>query len=349
LRQLPREKLFRDLTGLCRPLRAQIELTRRCNLDCVHCSVKDAGAETDEWFTQDRFRMLLRELAGLGVFHVNITGGEPFARPDAAEMLKIVFDENFYLSLQTNGTLLRDEDFELLEGNAKRIRQIGVSLYGTKPPAHEAITRVPGSHALTTSAILRLKAAGLRVVATSVITNINYREFFDLDEFCRANDIALLFSTLITKRENGDGHPLTMRLDDEMLCSLPKPWETFIDDAPGSLAAPDGPDRPVSSWCSMGTTSFHITAWGEVRPCSIVRLPAGSLRNSSMADIWFNSELFARMRSMRAGDLECFGCESFPSCRPCPGIALMEHGSLEARPRELCRINSVFSTKIRNG
>lgn len=342
MKTVPRQEIFRKMVARRQPVRVQIELTRACNLECVHCLVQPGRGETARQLDTGEIKNLLGQMRRAGVIHLNVTGGEPFMRPDTPEILSAVFDEGFLLTLQTNGTRLEPGHVALLARNAKRVRQVGLSLYAMTPETHEAVTRAPGSHALTLAAIRALKAAGLPVVAVMPITNINESEFPAVERFCADNDLMFQYNTLIAPRDDGDRTPLNYRIDTSRLCRLPKPWETFMDGyaptAPGDLA----PGKPISAWCSMGATSSYITADGIVRPCSMVNIPAGNVREQSFGEIWKNSELFQKIRSMRLDDFECFQCPRFPRCHPCPGLAFLEHGSFTKPAREICRINDVF-------
>jgi radical SAM protein with 4Fe4S-binding SPASM domain len=340
MEQQPRHSIFRKMAACHKPVRVQMELTRQCNLDCVHCMV-GAGMEEEPGLSGDEFRRLLRQLSAAGTFHLNLTGGEPFIRPDAAELIQAVFDEGFLLTLQTNGTLMQERHVELLKSHARQVRQIGISLYSAGPAAHDAVTRTPGSHEGAVSAILALRDAGLPVVAVMALTSVNADEYDGVERFCREHGLMFQFNTLITPRDDGGVSPLALRLDADRLCRLPKPWETFMDDLPLELGDL-GPDRPLSAWCSMGATSCYITAAGDVRPCSTVNIPAGNVKSQSFEEIWLHGEIFEKIRAFRLKDFQCFECEHFPVCHPCPGLAFMEHGSFTAPAKEICRINSVF-------
>lgn len=66
-----------------------IELTERCNNDCIHCCinlpVNDSAAKGRE-MTTDQVKTILKEAADLGCLEVRFTGGEPLLRPDFEEL-----------------------------------------------------------------------------------------------------------------------------------------------------------------------------------------------------------------------------------------------------------------------
>ena len=64
-----------------RPQVAVVEITNRCNLQCVHCGSSSGDARCDELST-DEFQRALDELASLGCELVTLLGGEIFLRRD---------------------------------------------------------------------------------------------------------------------------------------------------------------------------------------------------------------------------------------------------------------------------
>jgi len=344
MKQLTRQDVLNKFSDAKCPTSVRIELTRACNLDCVHCIVSGGSPAARPELATDEILHLLDEISEAGAFHINITGGEPACRGDFLEILAAAFDRNFFVTLQTNGTLLTDEVFELLEANKKNIRQVGISLYGTQAGSHEIITRTPGSFELSLASAIRLKKAGLTVVIVSLMTKLNSNQFESLDALCKEHGFNFQFNTVITPRDNGDRSPCDLRLDESALVKLPKPWETFMDDHI-SDSSQIFPGAPLSSWCSMGCTLCYITSSGDVRPCSVITTPAGNIRESSFADIWRNASFLKEIRDLKVSDFECSSCSRFPRCRPCPGLAHLEHGSLTASPKEVCRIFSAFTDK----
>ena len=120
----------------------RISVTDRCNFRCRYCM----PAEGLEWLqraevlTFEEIERLARILAGMGVSHVRITGGEPLVRrdiPDLIERLAKVpgLDD---LSLTTNGVALRSLAGPLVDAG---LRRINVSLDSLDHTRFREITR----------------------------------------------------------------------------------------------------------------------------------------------------------------------------------------------------------------
>ena len=84
-----------------RPLNLVAELTYRCPLQCPYCSnPTDLRAYPDAMETADWVRVM-HQAAALGVVHVGLTGGEPSARRDLAEIVGASADAGLYSHLVT--------------------------------------------------------------------------------------------------------------------------------------------------------------------------------------------------------------------------------------------------------
>ena len=91
------------------PIGLLAELTHRCPLQCPYCSNpidldrKSSELDTATW------KRVFSEAAALGVLQVHLSGGEPSARPDLAEIIAHARAEGLYTNLITSGVLLNEK------------------------------------------------------------------------------------------------------------------------------------------------------------------------------------------------------------------------------------------------
>lgn len=334
LRKLP---FMKKMASQLVPLRVRMELTRRCNLRCIHCKVKLDRHPAGE-MTVDEIAALLDGLRAAGTMEISITGGEVFARPDITDVLRAILSRDFLLHIQTNGTAITREHIELLSRFRNRVQRVALSLYAADPNIHDAITRAPGSHRLTVHNILRLQEAGLPVFCFTLLMRENAGHAADLQQFYESHGLRHQFNTFIIPRDDGCFAPTEQRIPDEMLRALPVDWCAYLN--------PEGPENPaefhagatLDAWCPAARYAA-ITAVGDVISCSLLREPAGNVRERPFREIWETSPVLQRIRDVTLSELECFGCELFPSCKPCVGLAHLEHGDLRRKPSEMCRLS----------
>ncbi|HBZ56715.1 MAG TPA: 12,18-didecarboxysiroheme deacetylase, partial [Syntrophobacteraceae bacterium] len=109
-------------------------ITRRCNLKCVHCYAHALGedaAAPDEMTTAEG-KTLLDDLAQYGAPVVLFSGGEPLVRQDLPELAAYAVSKGMRAVISTNGTLIRP-------AVAQDLKKIGLSYVGISLDGLEAV------------------------------------------------------------------------------------------------------------------------------------------------------------------------------------------------------------------
>ena len=146
-------------------------ITRTCNLCCVHCySSSEAKKYPGELTKEEAFRVV-DDLAAYGVPGVLFSGGEPLARPDIFEIAAYARSKKLHVVFSTNGTLITPEI-------AKRfvdlgIAYVGISLDSADPATHDKFRGVAGAFERTMRGIRHCKAAGQKVGLRLTLTKVN--------------------------------------------------------------------------------------------------------------------------------------------------------------------------------
>ena len=122
------------------PLSVHVDLTMRCNEQCVHCY---RVIEDRRELTTDEVKTLLADLARAGTLYLTFSGGEIFLRRDLFELIAEAKRLRFDLRLKSNALLITDERARCLRELG--VRQVDVSIYSVDPARHDAVTRIPGS------------------------------------------------------------------------------------------------------------------------------------------------------------------------------------------------------------
>jgi MoaA/NifB/PqqE/SkfB family radical SAM enzyme len=134
-----------------RPLLGQldIELTERCNNNCIHCCINlpedDADTRNREMGT-DFVKDVITQAADLGCLTVRFTGGEPLLREDLAELYEFTRRLGMQVILFTNGRLITPELASLL-ARIPPGRVVEVSVYGMRPESYERVVGKKGAFA----------------------------------------------------------------------------------------------------------------------------------------------------------------------------------------------------------
>src|SRR4030043_617197 len=112
---------------LSAPVNITWEITRQCNLRCIHCLSASSTAAPDE-LTFEECRGIVDQLAALKVFEINFGGGEPLLQDYFLPLLRYIHEKGIVTCVSPNGTALTDEAIALFTGNP--LLNIQVSLDG---------------------------------------------------------------------------------------------------------------------------------------------------------------------------------------------------------------------------
>jgi radical SAM protein with 4Fe4S-binding SPASM domain len=161
-------------------------ITRACNLKCVHC-YNDSGADkaTNE-LTTDEAKAVLDDLAQFGVPSVLFSGGEPLMRKDLFELIGYGIGLGLRAVISTNGTLI-DVD------TARKIKKEGISYVGISldgiGEVNDKFRGVVGAFDRAVKGIRNCQDAGVRVGLRLTLTRRNVQDLERLFEFFEAENI----------------------------------------------------------------------------------------------------------------------------------------------------------------
>jgi pyrroloquinoline quinone biosynthesis protein E len=85
------------------------EVTHRCPLHCLYCSNPLELKRAEEELAADEWRRVFLQAAELGAVHLHLTGGEPLARRDLAEIVRAGREAELYVNMITSGVGLGEE------------------------------------------------------------------------------------------------------------------------------------------------------------------------------------------------------------------------------------------------
>ena len=308
------------------PLHGTLELTRRCNLRCVHCYVlPNAGPPAAELST-DGWLALAREAADAGCFSILLTGGEPLVRPDFAEIYLGIRKLGVHVMLFTNATRVDARIVDVLREAPPRL--IEVTVYGATPETYERVTGRGAGHAEAMQGIARLRAAGMPVRLKTVLMQPNRHEFEAIRALAAPGEPPVRHDAVIQPRYAGDIAIAALRVPpDEVarleLQAVPELAAQWA--AQRARSAAGGGDAEALYACAAGAISFYVSAAGQVQPCvSAVRHGVRYERGGLLAAFRKSRQA---VRALRAPPVyECAGCADRVFCGSCPPVAALECG-----------------------
>lgn len=157
-------------------------VTRRCNLKCVHCYAHARDEAFSGELSTDEGKKVLDDLAAFGAPVVLFSGGEPLARPDLTELAAYAVSKGMRAVISTNGTLITPA----VAGELKKIglSYVGISLDGLEE-VNDSFRGVKGSFRRAMDGITACRKAGIKVGLRFTMNRRNASEIpgiFDLLE-----------------------------------------------------------------------------------------------------------------------------------------------------------------------
>jgi radical SAM protein with 4Fe4S-binding SPASM domain len=313
-----------------RIIKAQLELTYKCNLRCRHCYTDPYN--DPQFFPREltlhEIYHLFDEMRDLGVTWLNLSGGDIFMHPSFFEIYERAHRQGFLLQLYTNGTLFTRAVIQRLQ--AMPPFTIDVSCHTLNEARFDWFTQVPGSYRAFLRGIKLLQESRLPFTLKTKLMNWNQDERDDLRTFTESFGQSFGYTTALSPRLNGDCSSLDYRIDPLDLKRVERSDHLRGESDP--CKKEQECVRPESDHlyrCGCGTNAIHISAWGEVGTCTLQYEHRISLRTQSLKNAV--AQVFAAVRSMRyESDSPCRSCEIHRFCEKKPTAARWERGMAEA-------------------
>lgn len=330
-----------------------IELTERCNNNCIHCCINRAEDDREakgREMTTGRIKRHLDEAARLGCLRVRFTGGEPLLRGDFEEIYLHARRLGLKVLLFTNARLVSPALADLF-ARVPLLAEIEVSVYGMTAESYDTVARVPGAFAGFRRGLDLLRRRDVPFVLKWIPLPPNVTEF---DLFSAwAEQIPSMTKRpktpkiILQLRDRRDDDDKNVAIDRLRQACLDRPARLNLDTVEnrreiaefcGKFLGPPG-DRLFN--CGAGNIPT-LDAYGHLQPCLGIRAPelCCDLENGSLSEAL--SEVFPRLHDVKAYNPEylrrCARCFLKSLCEQCPARSWAEHGTLDQPVEYLCAL-----------
>lgn len=256
------------------PRVVQFGITNDCNLACSFCS-RDVAVDSD-WTFEDAFHMLA-ELSAAGVLEVAFGGGEPWAFPKFADLVRRLHAETpLAVNFTTNGVALTKTRLDSIRGCYGQLR---LSLYDDNDWQRrvtllvEAGARFGINYLVTPARLRHLEAEVLRLAGLGC-TDVLLLSYNGWDANLHLDIEGSQELELRTRR-------LARALSGRMTLKLDVCWGDRLGSVPRLFDRSD---------CGAGRDFVVLTSDRQVMPCSFhhVKIPVRSA--ADVLDVWRQSQ-----------------------------------------------------------
>jgi len=349
-----------------------IELTERCNNNCIHCYInqpENSSTVKIREMSTGYIKEILSQAADLGCLNVRFTGGEPLLREDFAEIYLFTRRLGMYVTLLTNATLI-DEQLCKLFKQTPPGKPISISVYGMHTLSYDAVVARKGAFEEFQRGINLLREYDIPFIVKSSLLPQNMHEMAEFEAFAATvpwMDHKPPYSMNFDLRARRD-NPQTNRFiaslrlsPQETLSVLTRTPEDYYNNMRKfSRQFMGHPSEKLFS-CGAGHGTC-VDAYGNAQMCMLLRHPhtvySLDLENHQKNNPETNLSpleyalrvFFPKIREMHATSPEylnrCAKCFLRGLCEQCPAKSWEEHGTLDTPVEYLCEVAHAQATYL---
>lgn len=301
------------------------ELTYACPLQCPYCSNPvDYSQYPTELSTED-WKRVLTEARKMGAVQLGLSGGEPLARTDLAEIVSHARGLGYYSNLITSGYGLTEA--RIVELKAAGLDHIQVSIQASTQELNDHIAGTTSySHKQEVARLV--KKHGYPMVLCVVIHRQNIHQMADILNM--ASELGADYLELANTQYYGWAHKNRDLLlpSREQFETAEKIAQDYKETVKGKMkiyyVVPDYyEDRPKACMNGWGTTFLTVAPDGVALPCHSARelpgLDCPNVNDFSVSEIWNDSKAFNFFRGDEWMKEPCRSCsekdQDFGGCR----------------------------------
>ncbi len=303
------------------PTEIFIELTDKCNLDCVYCYKKSTQQKKDDTLNITDIKQIAKNIGYSPSTLVILEGGEPLLHPEFIEIFAELKKYYIPVDIITNGVYL---DAELISKISKTFDKdyddFQISLDGIN--GFNALNRGISSEKVL-QGIERLNHFGIKPRINCVVTNRNYLGIIEFISYLNHNyEInALSLNTPIGNKHTG------LILEDEIAEKLYKDIMSLRNNLKFSIFAnvinieKDCIEKNIIETPHMRCTAMRskicISSCGDIYPCVFMEnkiKPLGNIRKHTLQEIWTSSRSEIFVEELVKKSQKCINCENSKYC-----------------------------------
>jgi Fe-coproporphyrin III synthase len=161
-------------------------ITRTCNLRCVHCYSDSNAMQYPGELNWEQMCSVIDDLSEYRVPSLLLSGGEPMIHPRFFDVIERASAGGLKLTISTNGTLITPEKAALLK--AANVAYVGISLDGIGP-IHDQFRRKEGAFDAAVRGFRNCHAVGQKTGLRLTLTRHNVQNIGQILDFIEREEI----------------------------------------------------------------------------------------------------------------------------------------------------------------
>ncbi|MFD1037704.1 TIGR04053 family radical SAM/SPASM domain-containing protein [Virgibacillus byunsanensis] len=320
------------------------ELTRACELKCLHCRAEAQYHRDPRELTFEEGKKLIDDIYEMNNPMLVFTGGDPLMRPDVFEIAEYAVKKGVRVSITPSATP------NVTKEAMQKAKDVGLSRWafsidGHSAEVHDHFRGTSGSFDLTMNAIKYLNELGMPLQINTVISRYNYEYLDEMAEMVENLNCVLwsVFFLVPTGRGKETDmispvehervlqwlYKLSKRVPFDIKTTAAQHYRRVViqnkmrekvatsegtninyEDAlmKGNTGMIDGLGRAPKG-VNDGNGFVFISHTGDVFPSGLLPIKAGNVRQTPLAKIYRESEVFQNLRNPDKYKGKCGVCE----------------------------------------
>jgi len=159
------------------------EVTKGCNLRCIHCRATVSGLHSSLDLPTTKALNIIKQVSQSYLPILVLSGGEPLFRRDIYELARYARECGLRVALATNGTLVDQEVAKKIVDAG--VRRVSISLDGADAATHDVFRGIPGAFEAALRGLRNLTELGMSVQINMTIARHNAHQLPAVLELAR--------------------------------------------------------------------------------------------------------------------------------------------------------------------
>jgi len=315
-----------------RPAQVQIDITNRCNLNCIYCYNKTNSLDKQELSDNALRKVISKVINELNPLYVSFSGGEPLLRSKLLlELIEKLKEKNIGVHLNTNSLLITED-------NAKELAKLKVDKININIDSLTCQDELRGGKDLLSKTfnsleILKKYFPKEKISIACVITKLNYKNCLEIAKFVKKEglmEIHLLdmipceksaTNLFLSKEEWLEFFRIYKEIRNMGVKIKPNHALLFLGEFENQVKIP---------FCMAGRFKMVITADGKIVPCNYFKnkeFICGDSIKDNLLEVWQKSEIMNKFRYFIPKENKCQKCKLVNLCTGgCRAMALKMSG-----------------------
>mgnify|MGYP002338365145 CR=1 FL=1 len=302
------------------------EVTQACDLECEHCRADAQPDRHPQELSTAEAKSLLEDASRFGENQlVVLSGGDPLVRDDIPELIEYGTDRGLRMTLTPSGTTSLDHDV-IDDLNDAGLKRLALSLDGSTAEKHDTFRGETGTFDQTVAAAEYAAEQGIPLQVNTTVSKTTVEDLPNIASLV-ADLEAVLWSVffLVPIGRGRLLEPISPKRAETVMEWLLEQTEKRdfgikTTEAPHyrrvAVQSQQSAQKPSAKTDSIGRSGgiragdgfAFVSHTGSVFPSGFLPLSAGSVRESSIVEIYRNGELFQALRDENRFRGKCGAC-----------------------------------------